>query len=275
MTSIARPPASPGRNLRQRRGLLVAALAMALAALMAGQASPAAARPLAPVRGSGVLVVATEGQFAPFNFFKGGQLSGFEVELANALAARMGLKVEWKAIGFDALLTGLAQDRWDLVIASHGITDERARAVAFAAPHYCSGAVVVARDPSIRGAADLAGKVVAVQTGTTYLASLRKLPGIKDIKNFPQDSDARAALASGRVDAWLTDRFVAMNALAANPADGLKLGELVFVERIAAAAARGNTGLVAAYNQALAAMLADGSYAAISKRWFDDDIRCR
>ena len=96
-----------------------------------------------------------------------------------------------------------------MVIASHGVTDERAKAVTFADPHYCSGGVIVARTEAIRSAVDLAGKVVAVQTGTTYLDNVKKVPGVKDVKNFPQDNNARAALMTGRVDAWVVDKFVA------------------------------------------------------------------
>jgi len=127
------------------------------------------ARPLPDIQKSGKLLAATEGAFAPFNHFEGSKLTGFEVELAEMVAKKMGLAIEWKTIGFDALLTGLGKDRWDLVIASHGITEERAKAVSFMAPHYCSGGLIVAKDPKIRTGKDLAGKVVAVQTGTTYL----------------------------------------------------------------------------------------------------------
>ena len=77
----------------------------------------------------GKILIATEGQFAPFNFFNGTTLTGFEVDLAELVAKKMGVTIQWKTLGFDALLTGLRQDRWDLVIASHGITEERAKAV--------------------------------------------------------------------------------------------------------------------------------------------------
>jgi len=117
--------------------------------------------------------------------------------------------------------------------------------------------------------------VVAVQTGTTYLDNVKKLAGVKEVKNFPQDTDARGALMTGRVDAWVTDKFVAVNALAANPAGGLKMGDFLFVERIASAVAKGNSSLAAEINKSLAAIQADGSYAAISKKWFNDDIRCK
>lgn len=249
--------------------------AAVLAMLFAWFALSAQARPIEAIRKDGRLVVATEGQFAPFNFFQGTRLTGFEIDVAEALASRMGLKVEWKTIGFDALLTGLQQDRWDMVIASHGVTEERAKAVTFADPHYCSGGVVVARSAAIRGAKDLAGKVVAVQTGTTYLENVKKVAGVKEVKNFPQDNNARAALQSGRVDAWVTDKFLAKAALEADPKAGLLIGDFLFVERIAPAMAKGNQGLAAAVNQALGKLLADGGYAEISKKWFKEDIRCR
>lgn len=235
----------------------------------------AQARSFDEVKKDGKIIIATEGQFPPFNYFQGSKLSGFEVELAELVVKKMGVAVEWRALGFDALLAGLRQDRWDLVIASHGITDERARAVTFTAPHYCSGGAIVALDPAIRTAADLNGKLVSVQTGTTYLENVKKLSGVKEVKNFPQDTDARSALISRRVDAWVTDKFVATGAIAANPGAGMKLGDFVFIERIAAAVGKGNSSLAQGYNKALAEVMADGSYAALSKKYFNEDVRCK
>ncbi len=234
----------------------------------------AQARSLEEVKKDGKINIATEGQFAPFNYFQGAKLSGFEVELAELVAKKMGVTIEWKALGFDALLTGLRQDRWDLVIASHGITEERAKAVTFADPHYCSGGAIVSLDPAIQKAADLNGKTVSVQTGTTYLENVKKLTGVKEVRNFPQDTDARGALLTKRVDAWVTDKFVAVGAIASNPGAGMKLGDFVFIERIAAAVAKGNNSLVQGWNKALAEVMADGSYVALSKKYFNEDVRC-
>jgi len=245
----------------------------ALALILSAQS--AEARTFEEIKKEGKIVVATEGAYPPFNFFRGPSLTGFEVELAEAMVKKMGLAIEWRALSFDALLAGLRQDRWDMVIASFGITEERARAVTFTAPHYCSGGIVVARDPAIRTAKDLAGKVVAVQVGTTYLENVKKLPDVKEVKTFPQDTDARSALQAGRVDAWVTDKFVAKAALDANPSGGMKMGDFVFVEKIATAVKKGNGSLAAAVDKALAELLADGTYASISKKYTGDDIRCR
>ena len=114
-----------------------------------------------------------------------------------------------------------------------------------------------------------------MQTGTTYLQQVQKLAGAAEVRNYPGDSDARMALASGRADAWVSDRFVALEVLRREPQLKLHAGELLLAERIAAAAARGNAGLVQAWNQALAAVQADGSYAALSRKYFGEDVRCR
>ncbi len=238
-------------------------------------ATLAEARTFEEIKKDGKFIVATEGGFPPFNFYRGPTLTGFEVEVAEAMAKKMGVQIEWRVLAFDALLAGLRQDRWDMVIASFAITPQRSKAVSFTDPHYCSGGVVVAKDPAIRTAQDLSGKVVAVQTGTTYLENVQKLPGVKEVKNFPKDTDARAALMSGRVDAWVTDKFVAKGALESSASAGLKLGDFVFVEKIAPAVKKGNTSLVDAINKALKDIMADGTYEAISKKYLNEDVRCR
>lgn len=252
----------------------IKSLLVVVAGLVVGMS--AQARTFDEIKASGKIVVATEGAYPPFNYFQGAKLTGFEVELAEAMVKKMGLQIEWKALPFDALLAGLRQDRWDMVIASFGITPERARAVSFTNPHYCSGGVIVSKEPNVIRTPDmLAGKTVAVQTGSTYMENVKKLPNLKDVKNFPQDTDARAALMNGRVDAWVSDRFVVKSALEASPNAGLKTGGYLFVEKIATAVKKGNTSLVDAVNKALAETMADGTYKAISEKYLKEDIRCQ
>ena len=162
-----------------------------------------------------------------------------------------------------------------MVIASFGITEERAKAVTFTNPHYCSGGVIVSRDGSIRTPEMLAGKTVAVQTGSTYMENVRKLPNVKEVKNFPQDTDARAALMNGRVDAWVSDRFVVKNVIENNPNAPLKTGGYLFVEKVATAVKKGNTSLAAAVDKALAEVMADGTYKTLSEKYMKEDIRCQ
>lgn len=259
-----------------KKRITLAAVAAATVAALLGTAPEAVqARSLEEIRKSGTLRLATEGYFPPFAFFEGQQLTGFEVELAQMLVAKMGLKHEWKTIAFDALLTGLQQDRWDLVISSHGITEERQKAVNFAQPHYCSGALVVARDSSITKAADLKGKSVAVQTGTTYQDYVQNsVPGVGRVVNFPTNEAAISALMTRRVDAFVTERFLAAEMAAKNPNVKIHQGDLLYVERLAPAVAKNNQALADAWNAAFAQALADGSYAQLSQKWFKEDVRC-
>ncbi len=234
----------------------------------------AQARTLEQIRKDGKIIIATEGAYPPFNYFEGSKLSGFEIELGEAIMKKAGLKIEWKTLGFDALLNGLRQDRWDAVIDSIGITEERNKAVSFVTPYYCSGGVIASKDPAIGSVASLTGKVVSVQTGSTYMERVKTLPGVT-VKNFPQDTDARAALINKRADAWVSDRFAVKAALAKNPQGGIRMGDYLFVEKIAIAVKKGNTELAGVIDKAQQEVLADGTFKALSEKYFQEDIRCK
>ncbi|BBN94818.1 MULTISPECIES: ABC transporter substrate-binding protein [Deinococcus] len=234
----------------------------------------AQARTWAEIKQSGTVKIATEGAFPPFNVMKGKEPSGFEVELANALAKQLGLKVQWVIQPFDNLLIGLGQDRYDFVIASHGITPERQKAVDFTNPHYCTGGAVVTKPGGPMNAAALKGKTVAVQVGTTYLENVRKVPGVKDVKTFPKDTDAQAALMAGRVDAWVGDKFTGLDLVKAQKGKVVQ-GSLLFNEKIGMAVKKGNASLLKELNAALAKAMSDGTYAKLSGKYFGTDVRCK
>ena len=233
----------------------------------------ATARTLEQVKTAGTIKIGTEGAFKPFNYFEGKKLTGFEIELAEAVAKQMGVKVQWVTQSFDSLLIGLNQNRYDFVIASHGITPERQKAVDFSSPHYCGGGAIGYLEGGPSTVAALSGKKVAVQVGTTYLDAVKKLSGIGEVKTYPKDTDAQQALISKRVDAWVGDRFGVIEAVKANPK--IKLGAQVFSERNAMALAKGNTTLATALNAALKKVQADGTYAKLSTKYFGSDIRCK
>ncbi len=247
---------------------------MGLAAVTALTLSftPAHARDLESIKKAGTLQLATEGAFAPFNYFLGTKLTGYEIDVAEAVAKKMGLQIEWKALAFDALISAVRQDRFDAAIASHGYTDERAKSVDFTSPHYCSGGQVVARSGGPKTVADLKDKVVVVQLATTYSDAVTKLPGLKEVKTLPKDTDALSALMGQRADAWVTDKFVAKNSATKLGGNKLQLGEMVFTEKISFILKKGNPELKAAMSEAVDALKADGTMASISKRWFDEDI---
>lgn len=245
------------------------------ALLLLAAAGPAQARPFDAVKSAGTIRIATEAAFKPFNYYDdNNKLTGFEVDLGNAIAKQMGLKAQWVVQPFENLLIGLGQDRYDLVIASHGITPERQKAVDFSTPHYCTGGAIISLPGGPKTVAQLAGKTVAVQVGTTYVTHMNQIAGIKEVKTFPKDSDAQGALMARRTDAWITDRFMGL-ATVKSQKGKLVQGAVVFQERNGMAMQKGNTSLEKQVNAALATLLKNGTYAKISQQYFGQDIRCK
>ncbi|ADV65744.1 ABC transporter substrate-binding protein [Deinococcus maricopensis] len=232
------------------------------------------ANTLADIKRTGVLRLATEGNYTPFNYYKGKTLTGFEVELGNAIAKQLGVKAQWTTNVFESLLIGLQQNKYDLVIASHGITPERQAAVDFSAPHYCSGGILVSKPGGPRTVADLKGKIVTMGVNTSYLQYVQRLPGIRAVKTFPTTNDQLNAVLAGRADTMVLDRFNAIDASKALPGK-LQLGDVIFPERIGMAMSKRNTQLVSAVNAALAAVMRDGTYAKLSTAYFGQDVRCK
>ena len=237
-------------------------------------ASPSYARDLLAIQKEGVLRLATEGSTPPFNYFRNGQLTGFDVQIGDAIAARLHLRAEWVTAPFDTLLIGLQQGRYDLIVMGQAITPEREAAVDFSVPYVCSGGVIVALAGGPRHRADLAGKTVGVQVGTTYLAALSQVGNIRIVRTFQRDTDALQNLIAHRVDAWVSDRLTALYLSHQNPSLNLQIGDMLFKERDGIAIAKGEPALRDAVNASIGAVLLDGTYAAIAHRHFGEDVRC-
>jgi len=246
------------------------ASALALCAVFATQA-----RPLEDIHKSGTIVLGTEGSYEPFSFVKHMQLTGYEVEVAEAVAERMGLAVKWEITDFENLLPGLDTNQWDVALGSHTITAERAKIASFGRPHYCTGGQIVSMTPEISKAADLVDKTVAVQKDTTYVAAAKTIPGVKQVNELASSAAARNALIARSADAWVTDYFIAWEMQSQAGMLGFHLGDVLFVEQIAAAFAADNQPLADAWNRALSEAMQDGTVAAISHKYFKQDIRCK
>ena len=236
---------------------------------------PAQARDWSAIKEAGTIVVATEGAFFPFNYFEGPKLTGFEVELAEAVVKQLGLKLEWRVVSFDAQLASIRQDRFDFAIASHGYTEERAKAVDFANPHYCTGGQIATHKDGPLTVAALNGKTVGVQIGTSYLDNAKKIAGIKEVKTYKADPEAFSALKAKKVDAWISDKWLIKSTLEKNADSGIVPGEQVFVERVSMILRKNNPELKEQLNRALAEVMKSGAYQTLSQKYFKTDISCR
>lgn len=237
---------------------------------------PSHARDLETIQKTKTIKIAVDGMTPPFNYYKGKDLVGFEIDLAQEIAKRVGAgKVEWVVQPFNTLLVALGQDRFDLIATSHAITEQRKQVVDFADPHYCTGTVLVSKPGGPKNAKQLVGKTVVVPVGTVYHEQLKKIPGIAEIRTVPNETDGLQNLLAGRADAWATEQFVALEAVGKHKDAKLGVGEVLQPQENAMVVAKGNDGLRTAVNGALKELLKNGTYAKLSKKYFERDIRCK
>jgi len=220
-------------------------------------------------------VFANSGAYKPFSFDKGGQIVGFDVDIANEIAKRLDREpVMQSPVPFDALIQGLKANKYDALVASHGITEQRSKAVDFSRPYYRSGAQIFVAEGNVRvkGPTDLKGMKVGVVKASTYLDLAKSLTDEAKVTTYDSDVIALQDLGTGRVDAVITDKLVG---LVARDEAGLKItavGTVLQQDEMAIAVQKGDTKLLAAIDGALNEMIADGTYDTISKRWFGENI---
>lgn len=220
-------------------------------------------------------VFANSGAYKPFSFDEGGEIVGFDVDIATEIADRLDREpVMMSPVPFDTLIQGLRDGRYDALVASHGITPEREEQVDFTRPYYRSGAQVFVGtgDDRIAGAEDLDGMRVGVVKASTYLDLANTLtePGL--VTTYDSDVVALQDLTTGRIDAVITDMLVG---LIAKDEAGLEIeavGTPIEQDEMGIAVQDGDTELLDAINEALEGMIADGTYAEISDRWFGENI---
>jgi polar amino acid transport system substrate-binding protein len=259
---------------------LVLALVFALVAAACGDdeggETTTTAPPEALTQVEGVLTVGSDIPWEPFEFYDDdGSLTGFDVELIEEMASRLGLTVDWVETDFDTIFTQLATGRFDVVASGTTITPDRAAQVSFTTAYYLSEqalTVNTSATPDIGSVDDLTeGDRVAVQTGTTgeewALENLESL-GI-EVVSYPEAADTYIALEGGQVQAVVFDEASANTEAATRPG-------LVVVQVISTGEAYGfgvdpsRTELLSELNRVFADMLADGTYQAIYDKWFPD-----
>ena len=209
------------------------------------------------------LVVATSPDFPPFESLEGGEVVGIEVDILKKVAEKMGMELDLQQMDFDSVIPGVQAGKFDLGMSGITVTDKRKENVDFSSVYFMAAqAIVVTADSGIIGKADLEGKKVSVQTGTT--AEEYCMGNGYEVLAFTANNDAAAALTAGKVDAWVVDNEVA---LAMAPELGLTvLDEAMTSEPYAFAFQKGSE-LVAPFNEALDALLADGTVEQIFQQY--------
>ena len=234
---------------------LVLALVMIAACLTACGGAKGAT--LKNVQKAGKLTIATSPDFPPFESLEGDEVVGIEPDIMKLICDKLGVEAEFVQMDFDSVLIGIQAAKYDCAMSGITVTPAREKNMLFTDPYYNAAQVIVVAEGSpITGKADLAGKVASVQTGTTAESGCQD-EGIK-VQAFAANADAKAALTTGKVDAWVVDNLTAIQMVEAG--DGLTiLDEKMTEEPYAFAFAMGSEDLVAAINDALAELIADGT----------------
>ena len=236
---------------------LVLTLVMAAAFLTACGGSGVS---LADVQKSGKLVIATSPDFPPFENLENGEVVGIEIDIMNLICQEMGVELDIQQMDFESVVPGIQAGKFDAGVSGITVTEDRKKNVDFSDPYFlASQAIVVTPDSPITCKADLTGKKISVQTGTT--AEQYCMDEGYEVLAYTANNDAASALTSGKVDAWVVDNEVAV-ALAAE--QGLVvLSEAMTSEPYAFAFPKGSDTLVAEFNKILAKLIADGTIQSI------------
>jgi cystine transport system permease protein len=229
-----------------------------------------------PVKAAGVLRVGMEGTYPPFNYQDAqGHLTGFEVDLSKALAAKMGVRLELQPAPFAGLLASLDSGRNDVIVNQVTITDDRRKKYDFTAPYSISGIQMIVRrgeEKRFKGPADLAGHAVGVGLGTSYEAWIRTHEPGALVKTYDDDPTKYQDLRVGRIDAVLNDRLTAIDMMRRTGGVFVAGGPPFARQEMGIAVRKGQPALLADLNRALDQLRADGELAAISNKWFGADV---
>ena len=255
---------------------LATAAGLSLALLASLAAAPAhAADLLDEVRQRGALRVALEGTYPPFNFRdEQGKLSGFDVEIAEAIAGKLNVKPEFTTTEWSGILAGLQAGKYDVIVNQVAATAQRRQVFDFSEPYVVSSPQLIVRANEtrpIRSAADLKGLTIGVGQGSNYADLARSIAGAQ-VKVYPGAPEYLQDLASGRIDVALNDSLL-IPYLAQKTRLPVKAGApLGNVETNAIPFRKGSPKFKQAIDRALEELKADGTFARISTKWFGRDV---
>ena len=252
-----------------------------LATALAGAALAVAAG-IAPATAAEELRIGVEGAYPPFSWKEAdGTLKGFDIDVAFALCEKMGRDCKLVEQDWDGMIPALLARKYDAIIASMSITEERRKRVDFSAKYYNTPARFVAAEDSGLDVspAGLAGKAVGVQRGTTHQCFMEKLYPDANLRLYPTQEEVFIDLAAGRLDAQISDSIQADEGFLETEAGkgfafagGVQFDLECHGEGAGIALRKGEDALREAFNAAIAAIREDGTYRSINDKYFDFDV---
>ena len=223
---------------------------------------------------NGELLVGTEGTYAPFTFHdESGKLTGFDVEIAEEIASRLGVEAKFMETQWDAMFPGLDSKRFDMIANQVGIKPERQEKYDFSDPYISSSAVLVAHadNTDVKGFEDIEG-LKSAQSLTSNYGKMAQSYGAElvGVDGFIQ---AIELLNSNRVDVTINDKLSVLDFQKQKPDAKIQIvAEAEDAAQSGLMFRKESETLVDAVNEALAEMIEDGTYDEISEKWFGENV---
>ncbi len=238
--------------------ILCAVMLMSLAAC--GKANGGTAQ-------AGVLVMATNAEFPPYEYHEGNDIVGIDAEIAAAIAEKMGCELQIEDIAFDSIIPEVSSSKADMGMAGMTVTEDRKQNVDFSVTYATARQVViVAENSGITSLDDLEGRIIGVQQGTTGDIYATDDFGDENLERYAKGMEAVQALSQGKVDAVIIDNEPARVFVSEN-AGLIILDEAYADEEYAIAIRKGNTELLEQINKALEELKEDGTLDEIVARY--------
>ncbi|MEU0544822.1 amino acid ABC transporter substrate-binding protein [Nocardia sp. NPDC005978] len=220
-----------------------------------------------------VLKIGTEGTYSPFSFQDGGKLTGYDIDVAEAVAGKLGRTVEFVQAPWDSLFAGLESKRFDLVANQVSVNPERSQKYSLSQPYTTSDGVIVTKsdNSAITGLPNLPGKTCA-QSVTSNWNKVAEGAGCK-VEGVPGFVEAITLLKQGRVDATVNDNLAYNEYVKTKNDTSVKIaGKTGETTKQAFAARKDDQALTDQINKALDELRADGTLAKISDKYFGVDV---
>lgn len=230
---------------------------------------------LARVKDAGKFVIGLNDAYPPMEFRdENNNIVGFDIDLGNEIAKKLGVKLEIVTTDFNGILLALQSKKFDAIISGMSITDERKKAIAFSEPYVMGGQVIAVNsgNNSIKTLNDLKGKTIGCQLGTTgQNAAEKNLKDIKELKKYQDITQAFSELSVGRIDAVIMDAQVGGYYISKKPGEFVVLDEAVNEEPMGIGYRKEDKELRDEVQKILDELKKDGTLSKLSVKWFGYD----
>lgn len=230
---------------------------------------------LEQVKKNGKIVIGLDDAYPPMEFRnEKNELVGFDIDLANEIGKKLGVKAEFIPTEWNGILLALQSKKFDMIISGLSITDERKKSIGFSEPYVMGGQVIAVKsgNDTIKTLADLKGKIVGCQMGSTgQEAAEKNLKEIKELKKYGKITEAFSELAIGRVDAVIMDAQVGGYYISKKPGEFVVLDEMVSEEPMGIGFRQEDKALNTEIQKIIEELKADGTLSKLSVQWFGYD----